>query len=190
MNLICGCQILTEEQLLSRHLLSGVIKIREKHKVSRVRHAVLNGCKHYMLNLALMLEHVCRMRLWATLTWTAACLSIAIPTMHHKPIFWDAMHCRPRKKRHVTDDLKLNLNKWKVFKKKKFRVLFIWFVPTVQSLMQKNKQKKNQAEEQQRSTALAVVRNNTERLWTGAACWVQWCYLHLSRGTYWQRGAA
>lgn len=98
MNLICGCQILTEEQLLSRHLLSGVIKIREKHKVSRVRHTVLNGCKHYMLNLALMLEHVCTMRLWATLTWTAACLSIAIPTMHHKPTFWDAMHCRPRKK--------------------------------------------------------------------------------------------
>lgn len=58
LTVICGWQILTEEQLLSRHLVSGVIKIRERHKVSRVQHTALNGCKHYMLNLALMLEHV------------------------------------------------------------------------------------------------------------------------------------
>lgn len=56
-----------------------------------------NGCKRYMLNLAFMLEQVRTMRLWPTLTWTAACPSIAIVTMHHWPILWDVMHCRPWK---------------------------------------------------------------------------------------------
>lgn len=59
-----------------------------------------------------------------------------------------------------------------------------------ESHAKKQTTKKKQAEEQQRSTVVAVVRNNTERLWTGAACWLQWCYLHQSRGTYWQRRAA
>lgn len=78
-----GRQILTEEQLLSRHLVGGVAETTEEHKVSRVQHAVVENCKRYMLNLAFMLEQVRTMRLWPTLTWTAACLSIAIVTMHH-----------------------------------------------------------------------------------------------------------
>lgn len=38
-----GCQILTEEQLLSRHLVGGVTETTEKHTVSRVQHAVLEN---------------------------------------------------------------------------------------------------------------------------------------------------
>lgn len=74
-------------------------EMRERERSTKLavsNTVALNGCKQHMLNPALMLEHVWTMRLWATSTWTAACLPIAIVTMHHKPIFWDAMHCRPR----------------------------------------------------------------------------------------------
>lgn len=125
------------------------------------------------------------MRLWSTLTWTAACLPIEIQTMRHKPILWDRMQCRPRKKRHYRwPYAPLSQLKKKVLKKKKTNAFCLLFSNRPESEAHakklnkiKNKNTSIRGAKERCSSCLAPPAGYSGR------------YLHQRRAVYWRRRA-